>query len=76
MPCDDHFGLFKDDRESDGPLWRAFFEDLGEAKLQAQKYADDEGSEFFIYNFKNYSEIARMFPTRRTLKAIRDAKSE
>ena len=67
MPYDDQFGLFQDDH--DGPLWRASFADMDEAKRRGQKFADDEGEEFFVYSFKNYSEVARLFPTRRMTQA-------
>jgi len=61
--ADDHqFGLYQDD--SDGPRWRASFCDLDEAKRNAQKFADEEGQEFFVYRFEDYSEVARVFPTR------------
>ncbi len=63
MGYDDEFGLFQDD--DGGPLWRACFAELDEAKLHAQKFADDEGREFFVYSFKSYSEVARLFPSQR-----------
>ena len=67
MSCDDQFGLFQDGH--DGPLWRASFADMDEAKRDGQKFADDEGQEFFVYSFKIYSEVARLFPSRRMTQA-------
>jgi len=57
------FALFQDDER--GPLWRAPFTDLDEAKRQAQRFADDEGHEFFVYSFKSYTEVMRVFPSKR-----------
>jgi hypothetical protein len=65
---DHEFGLFQDD--DGGPLWRASFAELDEAKHHAQKFADDEGREFFVYSFKSYSEVARLFPSRRKNEAL------
>lgn len=62
MASEDQFGLFSQDEH--GPLWRGFFNDLDEAKRKAQELADLEGLEFFIYNLKSLSEIARFFPSR------------
>jgi hypothetical protein len=62
MPYDHQFGLFQDD--ACGPLWRASFADLDEAKRNAQKFADEERQEFFVYRFEDYSEVARLFPSR------------
>jgi hypothetical protein len=45
-------------------LWRASFADLDEAKRNAQKFADEERQEFFVYRFEDYSEVARLFPSR------------
>jgi hypothetical protein len=45
-------------------VWRASFADLDEAKRKAQKFADEERQEFFVYRLKDYSEIARVFPAR------------
>ena len=61
MPDDQQFGIFIDDGQ--GPMWRAFVTTLEEAKFQAQRLADAEGCEFFIYDFNGFSEIARMFPS-------------
>jgi hypothetical protein len=60
---DHQFGLFQDGPE--GPLWRASFADIDQAKRHAQVYADEEGREFFVYSYKDYSEVARLFPSRR-----------
>jgi hypothetical protein len=62
MAHDNQFGLFQDD--AGGPLWRASFDDLDEAKRNAQRFADEERQEFFIYRFEDYSEVARLFPSR------------
>jgi hypothetical protein len=61
VQSEDEFGLFEDTEK--GPLWRDFFGDLGEAKLKAKKLADEEGHEFFVYNFITYTEVARFSPT-------------
>ena len=61
MPNDQQFGVFKDDGQ--GPMWRKSFATLDEARFHAQRFADDEGHEFFVYSFKDYSEIARSFPS-------------
>ena len=62
MASDHQFGLFQDDEG--GPLWRASFADLDEAKRNARKLADEERREFFVCRFEDYSEAARVFPTR------------
>jgi hypothetical protein len=62
MAYDHQFGLFQDD--AGGPLWRASFADLDEAKRNARKLADEERQEFFVRRFEDYSEIARVFPSR------------
>jgi len=64
---DDQFGLFLDDH--DGPMWRGSFAELDEAKRHGQKFADDEEQEFFVYSFRNSSEVARLFPSRRMTQA-------
>ena len=46
MAYDHQFGLFQDD--AGGPLWRASFADLDEAKRNARKLADEERQEFFV----------------------------
>jgi hypothetical protein len=67
LPRDHQFGVFKDDER--GPLWHGFFTDLQEAKKHAQNLAEEHRSEFFVYNFKDFSEIARFFPPRFRPKA-------
>ena len=62
MPYDHRFGLFQADK--DGPLWRASFADLDEAKRNARILADEERQEFFVRSLEDYSEVARLFPTR------------
>ena len=59
MICEDQFGVFKDDGH--GPMWRASFAVLAEAKSQAQKFADAERQELFVFNFADSSKIARSF---------------
>ena len=62
MPSDHlQFGLFEDDAR--GPLWRASFGDLTEAKRHARELAKDEGKEFFVYSFISYREVARIRPS-------------
>jgi hypothetical protein len=62
MAYDHQFGLFQDDMG--GPLWRASFADLDEAKRNARRLADEEKREFFVYRFEDSSEVARVFPSR------------
>jgi hypothetical protein len=62
VPYDHRFGLFQ--AGEDGPLWRASFADLDEAKRNARILADEERQEFFVSSFEDYSEVARLFPTR------------
>ena len=62
MAYDHQFWLFQDD--DDGPLWRGSFDDIDDAKRQAQRLADAERHEFFVYIFKYFTEVARMFPSR------------
>jgi hypothetical protein len=45
-----------------GPLWKAFVENLEQAKIKAQQIAIDEGEEVFIFSFKDASEVAHFFP--------------
>jgi hypothetical protein len=60
---DHQFGLFQDN--DDGPVWRGAYSNLEQAKLEAQKCADLENKEFFVYCFNNYAEVARLFPSKR-----------
>ena len=62
MPYDHRFGLFQVGK--DGPLWRASFADFDEAKRSARILADEERQEFFVRSLEDYSEVARLFPTR------------
>ncbi len=62
MSDGDDFGLFVQDE--DVPLWRACFTDLGAAKIRAQELANEEGFEFFVFNFRDRSEVARFFPVK------------
>ena len=67
MPYDHQFGLFIQDEK--GPLWRGFFTDLDAARKAAEELARKENSEFFVFNFKNFTEVARSFPARSKLSA-------
>ena len=62
MPNDHKFGLFQDD--GGGFVWRGSFVDLDAAKRRAQQFADEERHEFFVRRFEDYSEVARVFPSR------------
>jgi hypothetical protein len=48
MVLEPHFDLFRQDEK--GPLWQASFATLDDAKRQAQRLADVEGYEFFIFD--------------------------
>jgi hypothetical protein len=65
MACDLQFGLFQ--AGEDRPIWRGSFADLDMAKRHAQGLADEERQEFFVYTSEDYSEVARMFPSRMKL---------
>ena len=60
MPCHHQFGLFA--QHKTGPLWKAFFTDLDEAKRYAQQLANRDGFEYFVFNFVELTEVARAFP--------------
>ena len=45
-------------------MWRESAADLNEARRNAQRLADDEGVEFFVYSFRSFTEVARLFPSR------------
>ena len=62
MAYDHQFGLFQDD--AGGPVWRASFADLDDAKSNARRLADEERQEFFVCRFEDHSEVARVFPPR------------
>ncbi|MGD0221126.1 MAG: hypothetical protein ABSF71_02215 [Terriglobia bacterium] len=62
MPHEHEFGLFQDDE--DRSIWRGSFANLDGAKRKAQQFADEEGHEFFVRRFEDYSEVARLFPSR------------
>jgi hypothetical protein len=62
MAHEPEFGLFIEDEK--GPLWRGFFADLDEAKRTAQKLANKERFEFFVFSLKDFTEVARAFPVR------------
>ena len=67
MPYDHQFGLFMQDEK--GPLWRGFFTDLEAARKAAEELATREHCEFFVFNFKNFTEVARAFPAQTKLSA-------
>jgi hypothetical protein len=56
-----HFVLFQD--YEDTPVWRGSFADLEAAKRNAQKLADEERHEFFVCEYGDYGEIARLLPS-------------
>ena len=60
MPHDHPFGLFV--QTDKGPLWRRFFSDVEEARRTGQALANKESIEFFVFSFKDFTEIARFFP--------------
>ena len=62
MPIQAKFGIFEDDGK--GPLWRASFTNLDEAKSRSQQLADDKGHEVFVFCFTNYIEVARSLPCK------------
>ena len=64
LPDNPEFALFV--HEEKGPFWRGFYSDLEEAKRRAQELANEEGFEFFIFRFKDKSEIARFFPAKHS----------
>lgn len=69
MVLDAQFDLFRQDDK--GPLWQASFANLDDAKRQARKLADEQGYEFFIFDYSTASEVARAFPSRRKANAVR-----
>ena len=58
------YAIFRDDK--DGPVWREFSTDLITAKINAQRLADAEQLEFFVFDFEDISEVARLFPSRNS----------
>ena len=62
MPDDHQLGLFK--AGQNGPLSRASFTDLEEAKRSARILADEERQEIFVLRLEDFSEVARVLPTR------------
>ena len=61
----DQFAIFQEDRE--GPMWHGYFSDLENAKVTAQRLADQDRVVFFIYCFKRYVEVGRFRPAERRL---------
>jgi hypothetical protein len=51
--------------EGEGALWRGSASTLEEARARAQQLAIEEGKEFFVFSFKDASEVARYFPRPR-----------
>jgi hypothetical protein len=62
---DQNFAVFAQDER--GPLWREGFHDAETAKTKAKQLAFNEGLEFFVFSFINYSEVARFFPQRKAM---------
>jgi len=60
MQQDDDFALFSQDGQ--GPMWRESFADLETAKAKAKQLALDQGLESFVFDLKDFSEVARFFP--------------
>jgi hypothetical protein len=60
MLPDKGFAVFV--QEERGPLWREDFHDAETAKAKAEQLALEEGLEFFVFSFNNYSEVARFYP--------------
>ncbi len=60
MPNDHQFGLFV--QHENGSLWKGFFTDLEEAKRQAQELANRDALEYYVLNFRDFTEVARAFP--------------
>ena len=60
MSKDDEFAVFAEDQK--GPMWRQDLPDLESAKAKAQELAIQEGLEFFVFSFKDGSQVARFFP--------------
>jgi hypothetical protein len=56
------FGVFQDDGK--GPMWRASFADLAEAKREAKELSEREKVDYFVYCFQSFVEIARFRPSR------------
>jgi len=44
---------------------RGCFEDVDEAKRQAQELAAAEDSEFFVFSLSEHREVARFYPDRQ-----------
>ena len=54
------FALFA--QEKQGPIWKGASGDLAKAKEQAQRFADRDGCEYFIFSLRDFTEVARAFP--------------
>jgi len=54
------FGLFLQDER--GEHLEEFFDDLELAVRKAQELAISEGSEYFVFSFRQYREIGRFLP--------------
>lgn len=60
MAVEGEFAIFAQDEK--GPMWRDAFPDLETARVKAQRFANEEGVEFFVFSFKDAREIVRFFP--------------
>jgi hypothetical protein len=56
-----HFLLFQD--YQDRSVWRGSFADLDAAMRNAQKLADKERLEFFVCEYGDSNEVARLVPS-------------
>ena len=70
MPQNDDFAVFVQDGQ--GPMWRESCSDLETAKTKAKQLALDEGLEFFVFDFKDYTEVARFFPNPNAVRRSRN----
>lgn len=65
--------VFMEDGE--GPVWKAYFDDIEEAKRQCQDLAQNTGFECFVYSFHTFTEIARFRGHRQISKLPRSCDS-
>ena len=48
-----------------GPLWKEFCDNSAQAKVKAQRLADCERTEHFVFSLLSFSEVFRAFPDKR-----------
>ena len=65
--------VFMEDEK--GPVWKAYFDDIEEAKRQCQDLAQSTGLECFVYSFHTFTEIARFRRSRGITKHPRNSDS-